>query len=194
MPFCKSCHMPSCKLIPLFYPHHSRLGLEKHNGTVVQIYYAYVSKPTSDHAQHRRSLMFTLLHASKCNSRIWLIRHIRQFREICRVRCLQRGPSCLVRSITLFKFSARAVLLRKFPNISVRCVPANLKFLLWGLLTGLRGYASHGGVIPSRGLLPKVALGYPRYLTSTKRCNCYFFGLMLQYVLWSKVLYFGFFE
>ena len=90
--------------------------------------------------------------------------------------------------------SAPAVLLRKFPNILVWRVPANLKFLAWGLMTGLRGYASHGGIIQSRGLLPKVALGYPRYLTSTKPCSCYFFGLILQYVLWSKVLYFDFFE
>ena len=41
-----------------------------------------------------------------------------------------------------------------------------------GLMAGLQRCASHGGVIQSRGWLPKVeALGYSRHPTSTKRCR-----------------------
>ena len=47
---------------------------------------------------------------------------------------------------------------------------AYLKFLAWGLMAGLQGCASLGGVIQSMSWLPKVeALGYPRHPTSTKR-------------------------
>ena len=127
MPFCKSCHMPSCKLISPFNPHHSRLAIEKHNGTVVQIYYACVSKPTSDHAQHRRSLMLTILHASKCNRRIWLIRHLLSSKRYLEVH--NKAPKLASRA-ELGKYLMGVDIDKKILNCNMMTIEFNNKTLL----------------------------------------------------------------